>query len=716
MEYDRVGIDPSGDKGSQSRTLDIDGEELTGLRSRYTDITDEEWDEVVKTAVDILGKCITANSSNASTTGLAIGKVQSGKTLSYSALAALAFDNGYGIVLVLAGTKIPLLEQTYSRLTADLVGGSPNVTPFKNPTVADSDVLESILHNQRHALIVMLKKSNRISKVMEIFKQPGIGGRPVIIIDDEGDEASLNTQFRKGRQSPVFRSIISLRRVFSIHAYIAYTATPQANLLIDGIDGLSPDFGALVYPGSGYCGGSVFFGRRINEFVRPVPPMDGTAESGIITESMSKAIAIFLVGAAVRHRRGESDWHSMLIHNSSLKIEHSQAYEAVRMLISSWKTKLDYIESDPEKLALLSLFKSAYDDLSHTVVNIPNWDDLKNDLAREVWQVEVWIVNSLPAGRDPMTTSMRLPNNIFVGGNMLGRGLTIKGLAVTYITRRAKKETNADTLEQRARWFGYKEKYLDTCRIFLTDELRSNYAELLRHEDDFWEALSRNMRQGIPIRDWPRMFVLDPEMGINPTRQNVANYKQFRGTGWIAQRRPVEDTEVAENNVKYVKNFFAKHLGKPKFYGESDGGTEHTVIENCPTDVIISELLENVKTEGSDWDNSYVKEYLTRLYLAGLLPSLDILLMRNGITEGRSKEGAVINPFVGRSNKYPGDQYIHKNIPQFQVHIIGLWEREGAPIRVTTTSFALYLPKDDPRFNLDFVVRGQENENNRNIQ
>ncbi len=717
MNPDRVGIDPLGGQGSQLLALDIEGEELNRLRSRYMDIADQEWNEVVRTAAYLLGKCPRVNSLNTVTTGLAIGKVQSGKTLSYSALSALAFDNGYGVVLVLAGTKTPLLEQTFSRLTVDLVGGSPNVTPFKNPTVTDSDVLESILHNQRHALIVMLKGSSRISQVKEIFKQPSLNGKPVIIIDDEGDEASLNTQFRKGKQSAVYRSIMSLRSVFRSHSYIAYTATPEANLLLGGIDGLSPDFGALIYPGSSYCGGSVFFGERMDEFVRPVPPQDGVAESGIITGSMAKAIAIFLVGAAIRHKRGESDWHSMLIHNSSLKIEHSQAYDAVKLLISSWKTKIGYIDSDPEKLALLSLFKSAYDDLSLTVVNIPNWDNLKDDLAREIWQVEVWIVNSLPSGRDPMTTSMRLPNNIFVGGNMLGRGLTIKGLAVTYITRRAKKETNADTLEQRARWFGYKEKYLDTCRIYLTEELKSNYAELLRHEDDFWEALSRNMRQGIPIRDWPRMFVLDPEMGINPTRQSVASYRLFRVTGWKTQRRPVEDPTIAENNLKYIREFFVKHRAQPKVYGKSEGGTEHTVIENCPTDAVISELFKNVKTDGSDWDNSYFKEYLTRLYLAGLLPSLNVLLMRNGRTEGRKKEeGGEINPFVGSSkDNYPGDQYIHDNLPQFQVHIIGLRDREGDPISVTTSSFALYLPKNDPRFNLDFVVRGQENENNSNI-
>ena len=125
----------------------------------------------------------------------------------------------------------------------------------------------------------------------------------------------------------------------------------------------------------------------------------------------------------------------------------------------------------------------------------PTWEEVHRQLHDEIWLVEVWMVNSLPLGRDPIGTPFRLKNNILVGGNMLGRGVTIEGLAVTYITRRAKNETNADTMEQRARWFGYKRDYLDVCRIFVTAQLRDDYTELLRHEDDFWEALRRNQRQ-----------------------------------------------------------------------------------------------------------------------------------------------------------------------------------------------------------------------------
>ncbi len=702
-------MDPADGSGNHPWTVNIDGEELAHLGSRYSsDVSDEDWDSVVRTAADILGRCPRPEAANGTSTELAIGKVQSGKTLSYSTLAALAYDNGYSVVIVLAGTKNLLLDQTFVRLSSDLVGNRPSITQFKNPTKADSEVIESVLHTKRHALVVVLKRQNRILEVKDIFAQPSLNIRPVLIIDDEGDESSLNTQFKKGKQSAVYRSILSLRNTFKSHSYVAYTATPQGLLLIDGIDALSPDFGTLIYPGSGYCGGSVFFGERIEEFVRQVPVDDANKGSETITASLSNSIAVFIVGATIRHMRGDRDWHSMLIHNSSLRVEHSRAFESVKQLILSWKTKLGYQETDPERQALLRIFESAYDDLVRSVQDIPSWESLKNNLSDEIWQVEVWMVNSLQTGRDPMSTPIRLLNNIFVGGNMLGRGLTIKGLAVTYITRRAMKETNADTLEQRARWFGYKMRYLDTCRIFLTEELKSNYRELLRHEDDFWEALSRNMSQGIPVREWPRMFRLDPGMYINPTRQNIANYKRFRGSGWEAQRKLVEDPAIAEKNVKYVKDFFSRYQGVPKLFETIN----HTTIENCSTEVIISELLENVNTENSDWDNSYYKEYLTRLLLNGVLNSMEVLLMRNGEIEDRTKRDGRVNPFAGRSNNYYGDQYIHGDKVQFQVHIIAPREQESDPRSVVTTSFGLYVPPDDPRFNLDFVVRGKTSDNN----
>jgi hypothetical protein len=615
--------------------------------------------------------------------------------------------------VVLAGTKNPLLEQNYARLYSDIAEGRPSVTAFMNPVDTDADVVRSVLHAGGHALIVVLKNRTRIDGVTNLLSLPELRGYPTLIVDDEGDEASLNTQFRRGAQSAVYSSIQRLRNVLGTHAYIAYTATPQANLLIPGIDVLSPDFAVLVNPGEGYCGGSVFFGPDRDHYLRLVADDEARQEHAAIPDGLRRTIATFLVGATILHQRAPNAMHSMLVHSSNLRRDQLQLQTNVRQLLSLWRDTLTLQDTDPARIELLRLFHDAYDDLCTTVRDPPIWENVGDWLRNEIWLVEVWMVNSLPQARDPMGTPFRLRNNILVGGNMLGRGLTIQGLAVTYITRRAQKETNADTMEQRARWFGYKHDYLDLCRIFLTAQLRDDYTHLLMHEDDFWESLQRNQRQGISVRDWPRMFRLDMEMGLRPTRSNIADYRQFRGGGWDVQSKLVLDPLTASQNVQTVREFFQTHSALTRSFGN----VRHLVIANCPTDIVISDLLAKVSTDGTNWDKSYAEEYLARLMLSGALPSIDVMLMAEGTVRRRTLSDGRVQPMQGRTpgkdssdpNFYAGDENLHGEHVQLQVHIIRA-EDGGLPQPVETTALALYVPRDDARFDLRFVVRSA-NEN-----
>jgi hypothetical protein len=715
MEYRPFGIDPTQVQPYQW-TVTIDGEEVQYLESRYSGhVSEQEWDTVRNTAARSLSLCPDPASSSGRTTGLALGKVQSGKTLSYTVLIALAIDNGYRITVVLAGTKNPLLEQNYSRLCRDLEATRPNLTPFRNPPPHDAEVVRSVLHGGGHALIVVLKNRRRIDDARRILSTPEICRHPTIIIDDEGDEASLNTQFRRGTTSAVYNSILRLREVLPLHAYVAYTATPQANLLISGIDGLSPDFGVLVEPGEGYCGGSTFFGTEGDQYVRTVHVAEAEQDHVVgIPDGLRSAIATFLVGGAIRHLREPGTWHCMLIHNSNLRADHQSLQSTVWRLIGLWRETLALPNTDPAVADLLALFREAFDDLCTTVQNPPSWDAVSQRLRDEVWLVEVWMVNSLPLGRDPIATPFRLRNNILIGGNMLSRGVTIEGLAVTYITRRAQQETNADTMEQRARWFGYKEPYLDVCRIFLTSRLRDDYTELLRHEDDFWDALRRNERQGLSVRDWPRMFSLDMNLGLRPTRTMVANFRQFRGGGWDIQNHLVEDQAVALRNIDVVREFFSRHPGQIRKYGN----VEHMMVSDCNTGAVISELLARLHTEGTDWENRYTIEYLARLLLGNRLPVMDVLWMSRGNFRERNprRNGQInrINPMQGRSPGrdvtdalfYPGDMEIHGDRVQLQVHFIRM-RNSNALSSVETNALALYIPRDDPRYDLRYVVRDE---------
>jgi hypothetical protein len=251
--------------------------------------------------------------------------------------------------------------------------------------------------------------------------------------------------------------------------------------------------------------------------------------------------------------------------------------------------------------------------------------------------------------------------------------------------------------------------YLDVCRIFLTSDLVDDYTELLRHEDDFWDALQRNERQGLSIRDWPRMLALNMGLGLRPTRASVANYRQFRGQGWDIQSHLVEDPEVARQNVDVIGQFFSRHPGEPRRYGN----VEHLMVTNCRTEEIITGLLARLRTDGTDWENTYTVEYLARLILAGRLSVMDLLFMSNGTVRvrARDKETGRVNPMQGRSpgrepadpEFYPGDENIHEGRVQLQVHLIRLRPAAGKPA-VETSALALYIP-DDPLYNLQYVVR-----------
>lgn len=708
MTNNVVGIDPVPEDNARW-AVSIDGDELTHLQVRYQDrVDDDEWETIRDTAARLLSHCPDPTGGARRTTGLALGKVQSGKTLSYTNLIALGIDNGYRMSIVLAGTKNPLLEQNFGRLCYDLETTRPSVTPFRNPKPVDGVVIRSVIEAGGHALLVVLKNRVRIDELVATLASDELSGYPTLIIDDEGDEASLNTQFRRGRQSAVYASILRLRDSLRFHAYVAYTATPQANLLLAGIDGLSPDFGILVPPGRAYCGGSVFFGPRRDNFIRGVRAQDAAPhEATRITPSLRQALSTFVVGAAVRHLREHAAWHSMLIHTSQLRVDHEALQRAVRELIGAWRDASRLSRQDPTYQELFQLFRQAYDDLQATVGAEPSWDQIAERIPAELGVVEVWMVNSLALGRDPIATPFRLMNNILIGGNMLGRGVTIPGLAITYITRRAQRDTNADTMEQRARWFGYKQSYLDLCRIYLTDQLRADYTELLRHEDDFWEALRRHERQGLSVKEWPRMFALDASLGMNPTRSNVANFKQFRGSGWDIQTTVVQDTARASRNVAAARVFRAS-LPTTAY---RIGTVEHAIARDFPTEQIIAELLARIDCEGTDWENAYYVEYLSRLAISNRLTAMDVVVMSNGDFRERSHtDGKIVNLMQGRSPGrqhtdplfYTGDREIHNGRVQLQIHFVRL--RDVTPGE--TLALAFHIP-DDPEFDLRYVIRDE---------
>jgi len=453
-----------------------------------------------------------------------------------------------------------------------------------------------------------------------------------------------------------------------------------------------------VEPGSGYTGGSTFFGADKDHYIRIVPDDEADNDHFVgVPDHLRLTIATFLIAGAIRHLREPHAFHSMLIHHSNRKDDHRRLQEAVQALLDGWKEALRLPDTDPGTGEALELGHRAYDDLCATASNCPRWPEISTQLRQEVKALKVWLVNSLPQASNPITTPFNLQNNIMIGGNMLDRGVTIQGLAVTYITRRAR-DSQADTIEQRVRWFGYKRSYLDICRIFTTQLIADTYTELLSHEDDFWASLRRNEVQGLPVTQWPRLFRLG--LGLRPTRASVARTRAFRGGGWLIQTEPTLDPHVAASNVAAVRAFFATQpTAGPRAYGTAT----HILAPACDPEAVIELLAIMDHSEDQDWDSSYIIEYLERLVLGRQLTAIDVLVMSAGQARVRTAVGGRINPMEGPRRLYPGDYNIHNDRVQLQAHIVQVHTNGGAPLPDETIALGLYVPVG-PQYDLGRLV------------
>ena len=249
-------------------------------------MTEEIVNNVYSNAASILNQCPNPTATDDfKKTGIIIGKVQSGKTSNFIALLALAFDNGYNLAVVIGGNTTELLTQNVNRIkkSFDVDGDKLKVLHSKdNHKLITPENIRRYINNGEKVIIVTLKSpqtknKKHMSRVSELFDDPVMSRETTIIIDDEGDQATLNAKVYskdkdiEKRVSQTYKVAIDLKEKIKRHCFISITATPQANILIKTSDKLSPDFGQLIYPGRGYCGLSVFHGEEQDKYVKEIP-------------------------------------------------------------------------------------------------------------------------------------------------------------------------------------------------------------------------------------------------------------------------------------------------------------------------------------------------------------------------------------------------------------------------------------------------------------
>jgi len=471
-------------------------------------------------AANILAKCVPPVPVTEHATGLVLGYVQSGKTMSFTTVAALARDNGYRMTIVITGISKPLFVQSETRLKNDLrlqVRPDRKWQHYSNPRANDSerrsitDTLAdwidlSVPEQERRAvLITVMKNHAHLNGLIQLLTLLPLENVPVLIIDDEADQAGLNTQVNQGSESPTYRRLQALRAAVPHHTFLQYTATPQAPLLINLIDVLSPRFAELLTPGPAYVGGRQFFIDQPT-LVETIPVGDiPTTQNHLNSppDTLLQSMRLFFLGVAAGlvQTRGRGN-RSMLVHPSLSRTGHRQYTHWVTTIKEAWKNTLEDRNS-PDRNQLLDDFRPPYDDLAATVPGLPTFDALVERLLHAIRQTRVEEVNARQGATPQIDWRAAYPY-ILIGGQAMDRGFTVEGLTVTYMPRNVG-VGNADTVQQRARFFGYKRDYLGYCRVYLEAGVRDAYRLYVQHEEDLRQRLAEHRDTGRDFANlnWP---------------------------------------------------------------------------------------------------------------------------------------------------------------------------------------------------------------------
>lgn len=651
------------------------------------DMSPEAVDSVFANAARILSHCPNPNiHQELSETGIVIGKVQSGKTSNFISVLALAFDNGYDIAIVLGGNTLDLLKQNASRITSAFNVDSEKLTVLKtndNKTLINPARIKDFIENGHKVIIVGLKHNKHIDQIAEIFDNEFLAEESVLIVDDEGDQATLNTRAYKQSISKTYGSVLNLKSKLKSHCFLSVTATPQANILIETFDTLSPDFGELVYPGEGYCGLQEFHGENCDKYVYEIPASEPNLLDCVgVPQSVYKAMAMFFVGNAIRQSRGDMGNHAMLIHPSQKKFDHRIVEQKIQSILDSWKSKAKTRLSGKQDISYNSLrkmLKDAYDAFVNDGVICVQFDDIEKAILHRIKQCSPVLVCNSDENASENATLYK--TNIFVGGNLVERGITIKGLAVTYITRRAKGKSNVDNTEQRARWFGYKAKYFDVCRVFTTKDIKDDFTSILEHDEDMWASIERAQERGIPFKDMPRIFILARSAFLNLTRRNVAKTENYALAEWKPQKYFIADREIAEFDTAIIQEFRDKY--ENYLIEEKHNNVQiHRVLKNQKYQVVFNELLSKMRFLHNEvLDKKYfslLNDALTKLQMN---PLVDIYWVRDieHSTRNIKEDNSIQQLFQGRNPNmsspmyYEGDRSLADREPdhiQLQIHFV----------------------------------------------
>lgn len=653
--------DPSSDVWFTTRRDDIEHPYFDRYRSYLrqsgwdTDVIDNLQMNCERTLSHCADPYISASIPDPKKRGMVMGDVQAGKTANYMGLINMACDYGYRVIVLLAGLTDSLRKQTQDRVDLGFIGAYSNTiggvvkfagvgTPFQQYfaiplTNGDYDFAKFIQKNVNAAptdfnkpVILVVKKNAKILESVHRWLKPGehnISGDSILIIDDEADNASVNTKKPEYDPSTVNRRIRDIFNNFPIASYIGFTATPFANIFINPFDvseddqDLFPaDFIVQLNAPDKYFGGEKVF------------PADGSIASAIrlldteevdfisvkhkkelyvtvLPDSLKEAILCFLLNNVIRTLRGDKYKHrSMMINVSPL----NDPQESIRNAVDTYVTRLkNIIEQDaykPEKdfirnaemLRLYKIYTEADERGSDFYAQIRDdfaWTDIQHGLWEEIKQFESTIINNRYRGDLRYDYNAHADHGsriIVIGGFVLSRGLTLEGLCVSYYSRSA---TAYDTLLQMCRWFGYRPRYEDLCRIYLSQESVDSFGAVMDAIRDLKDQFREMELQGKTPHEFGLMVKESPatlETSLLVTARNKMHHTQVfehyvnYGGVYADTSKLFKDASKNRANLVRLNTFFDEQRQKGKFF--QDVGPRFMLCGVSSAD--IAELLQRI--------------------------------------------------------------------------------------------------------------------------
>ncbi len=544
---------------------------------------------IMEKATQIIQRCVDpiGGPQKNRSDGLLYGLIQSGKTSVIQVATAMAADNGFQCILILTSDNDLLYFQTLKRMKFALQG----LNVLGKNDWGDPKRFERYLRNPP-VVIVCSKNGTVLNGLLDEFKKAGAKGLSALLVDDEADQASLDTNTSKvGKPaSPINQAITNFRNFFRVSTYLQVTATPQALFLQNPEHRYRPSFTVLSEPGVGYVGGYDFFGdedERLLRFVdieevEELTPSHQPAPTGIIPKGLKDALLVFLVGATARRIENPTKRYAFLCHVSSSQIDHKY----IVSLIETFKEEIQHLfqnQSSKQYEKFVNDLRNAYQDLEKTQVGLPSFTDMVEKMKFYLPGASIKLINAV-SGEEIELDSVY---NIFVGGNKLGRGVTIKNLLVSYYGRNPKRP-NADTVLQHARMYGYRHNDLGVTRLFLPKKLASHFSLIHDMESALWDHISKNPESKIEV-----LYISSP---LRATRKNVLDPDSI--VAYVAGRSINPSYPLRTPDVKGFTNSIdveLQDIGDEDFVKNITIDKVISLLERCVTDPEKESVLWNMK-------------------------------------------------------------------------------------------------------------------------